>query len=329
MDMSLSQEQVQLVDAVRRTVERCAAASPLAVRGLDRPVLSALEVGGLLDVVAGGGSLLDAVLVVDAAARAAVCVPVAARVLVAPGLLGGTGSDVVGLADRPSGGLVRFGAEADEVLLVDGERARRVAASDLSTQDGDLPRGYPMARLLASGGEDLGPGSGERLLRLWRTGLAAEAGGLMAGAVLLAAGHVKDRRQFGRPIGAYQAVQHRLALAHVATEGVRWLARWAAWHPDSDELAAAAATQAQTAARDVVRHLHQVAGAIGITVEFGLTRYTGKLSVLSVELGGASVSARALAQARWRSGASRRPAPGHRGRGIAPDSLTVTAPVRA
>jgi hypothetical protein len=104
MDMSLSQEQVQLVDAVRSIVDRCAAATPLAVRDLDRPVLRALDDGGLLDVVAGGGNLLDAVLVIDAAARAAACVPSAARALVAPGLLGSAGAGgVVALADRPAG----------------------------------------------------------------------------------------------------------------------------------------------------------------------------------------------------------------------------------
>ena len=322
MELSLAREQVALVEAVRKTVERCVDRTPLSLRALDRVVYDELGAGGLLDVLAAGGSQLDAVLVVDAVGRAGVCAPVAARVLVAPVLLGSSAPEgIVALADRPAAALVRFGGEADEILLLDGATARRLPAAQAEVTDADLPQGYPVARVtspVGADGIDLGPDSGAQMRRLWQVGLAAEAGGLMAGAVLLAARHVKERHQFGRPIGSYQAVQHRLALAHVAAEGVRWLARWAAWHPDNDELAAAAATHAQVSAREVVRHVHQVAGAIGITQEFGLTRYTGKLTLLASELGGPAASARTLAQARWGAGTVRRPAPGYRGRGQVP-----------
>ncbi|MDT7549260.1 MAG: hypothetical protein QOE84_1654, partial [Actinomycetota bacterium] len=269
MDLALSREQEQLVDAVRRTFDRASADAPSSPRAFDASALAALDAGGLLDVVTGGGSLVDAVLVVEAAGLAGVCAPVAARVVVAPALLQRPVTQRVVALVEGEGSLVRFAPSAELFLVLVGDRARAIDAGDVRLADVDLPRGYPFARMTSvPGGTDLGPGSGARLTRLWRTALAAEAGGLMTGAVLTAAAHVRDRRQFGRPIGSYQAVQHRLALAHVAAEGSRWLARWAAWHPDNDEHAAAAAAHAQAGAREVVRHVHQVCGAIGITDEF-------------------------------------------------------------
>jgi hypothetical protein len=95
--------------------------------------------------------------------------------------------------------------------------------------------------------------------------------GAMAGAVQLACNYAKERRQYGQPIGAFQAVQHLLADAHVATEGARSVTRHAAWSVDAlgadDALAAASLAKAYCAraARAACETSIQVHGGIGNT----------------------------------------------------------------
>jgi hypothetical protein len=104
----------------------------------------------------------------------------------------------------------------------------------------------------------------------------------------------------------------------VLADGASWLARRAAWDVDDELAATLAATFTADALREVVPHVQQVCGAIGLTDELGLTRVTGKMLVLSTELGGATAHARDHARARFLTGRARRPAPGYRGRGVRP-----------
>jgi alkylation response protein AidB-like acyl-CoA dehydrogenase len=114
-------------------------------------------------------------------------------------------------------------------------------------------------------------------LEAWTAlGLAATSAdlvGVMAGAVALATEYAKERNQYDRAIGSFQAVQHLLADALVATEGSRSIAVHAAWAVDAlspaEALAAAAAAKAycSRAARDVCEIAIQVHGGIGNTWE--------------------------------------------------------------
>lgn len=111
----------------------------------------------------------------------------------------------------------------------------------------------------------------------WRAlGLAvacADLVGTMTGAVALAVSYAKERRQYGRPVGAFQAVQHLLADAHVLTEGARSAALHAAWAvdalPPGEALVACAVAKAYAgrAARTVCETAIQVHGGIGNTWE--------------------------------------------------------------
>lgn len=102
---------------------------------------------------------------------------------------------------------------------------------------------------------------------------AADLVGTMRGAVDLACGYAKDRKQYGAPIGSFQAVQHLLADAFVAVEGSRSVALHAAWAVDAldpaDALAAASHAKAYAgrAARTVCETAIQVHGGIGNTWE--------------------------------------------------------------
>jgi hypothetical protein len=111
----------------------------------------------------------------------------------------------------------------------------------------------------------------------WRSlGLAvtsADLVGVMRGALDLTTDYARARRQYGAAIGSFQAVQHLLADAFVATEGSRSIALHAAWAvdalPPSEALAAASAAKAYCAraARTVCETAIQVHGGIGNTWE--------------------------------------------------------------
>jgi len=108
--------------------------------------------------------------------------------------------------------------------------------------------------------------------------LALEAAGIAQRALELAVEHARTREQFGRPIGAYQAVSHPLANTYVESELARSLAYWAAWClAEDDEEAPVAAAAAKSFAGDTAvaacERAIQVLGGIGFTWEHPLHTY--------------------------------------------------------
>jgi alkylation response protein AidB-like acyl-CoA dehydrogenase len=105
--------------------------------------------------------------------------------------------------------------------------------------------------------------------------LAAESTGVAQRAMEMAVDYAKDRQQFGRPIGAYQAVSHRCAQMLLETENSRSAVYGAAWaadaEPDSLPLAASMAkAYASDAGWRVPDASIQVHGGIGFTWEHDL-----------------------------------------------------------
>ncbi|HEV2755751.1 MAG TPA: acyl-CoA dehydrogenase family protein [Actinomycetota bacterium] len=108
--------------------------------------------------------------------------------------------------------------------------------------------------------------------------LAVEAVGVASTAVDLARAYVSERKQFDKPIGAYQAVAHQVADAYMAVELARSLAYWAAWcvdehDPHAPVAVAAAKAAAGEAAVTACEKAIQVHGGIGFTWEHVLHRY--------------------------------------------------------
>jgi alkylation response protein AidB-like acyl-CoA dehydrogenase len=108
--------------------------------------------------------------------------------------------------------------------------------------------------------------------------LALEAVGIGKKALELAIEHAKEREQFGRKIGVYQAVSHKLADTFVETELASSLAYWAAWCVAEGDDQAPIATQAAKAyAADAAvaacERSIQVHGGIGFTWEHVLHEY--------------------------------------------------------
>jgi len=306
LDFELSDDQRAILEAVEALLaQRAGAARAIALErkgGCDLELEAALADAGFLEVAIGEETgLLEAVLVVEAVTRAAGVVSIGASALVAPGVAGALLPGPVALALQGCREPVRFAPQARTLLLDAGDEARLIplvpGASARAIRSNFM---LPLGRFESlPEGESLGPGSGERLRRFWRLALAAECVGAMRAALDETVAFVKRRRQFGRAIGSFQAVQHRLAECAVLIEGSRWLALEAAAHGAQAEAVALAAAHAGSAANRVFAETHQLSGAMGFTREHDLHVWTMRLQVLRRELGGTTEHRRAAARARW------------------------------
>ncbi len=115
----------------------------------------------------------------------------------------------------------------------------------------------------------------ERLTNRVATASAADAFGASARALEMSVEYAKVRRQFGHPIGSFQAVKHRLADALVDVEGMRSSTYYAAWCvATGDSEAALAASMAKAWCSDASRRVTgaalQVHGGIGFTWDHDL-----------------------------------------------------------
>ena len=120
----------------------------------------------------------------------------------------------------------------------------------------------------------------------------------MRGALENTVQYVKEREQFGQPLGHFQGIQHRLAEDMVMVRACRSLAFRAAFE-DCDRQAALACLYAQDAMRKVIHDCHQFSGAMGLTLEFPLHLWTYRLKVLQGEAGGRAAQARSVSRATW------------------------------
>lgn len=122
-----------------------------------------------------------------------------------------------------------------------------------------------------------------------RRALAAEILGVCEAALELVLAHATARVQFGRSIGSFQAVRHRLAEAYVAMAGARSVLdnAYAVAGSDGDPWAATIAKiRAGQAQAVLMRHAVQVFGAIGLTGESDIHRYVERAAALDALLGG-------------------------------------------
>jgi alkylation response protein AidB-like acyl-CoA dehydrogenase len=307
MDLDLNDTEASVVDSLRVLLQRHAGparAKQLAVVAEPDLVLAdALAESGFLDlfgVEQAGPSAAG--LVIEEVCRAAGTLPIGARTLVAPSVTAGIElPPLVTVAETGTSAPVRFAADADALLLIGENDATLLTRDEWTAEPVASKYGYPMARVLATGaGRGLGPGSADVARRWWQAALAAEIAGTAQAAVDLTTKYLTEREQFGRPIGAFQALQHRLAECAVQVEGVLWLAREAIGLGAPAVLAAGAAVAAAGAARLVTQETHQLTGAMGFTLEYDLHVWSLRLQALRTEGGGIGRHAEALVSVRWR-----------------------------
>ena len=190
------------------------------------------------------------------------------------GVASGEQRGTVGVVKDGRAALVPDAEESDFIILLDGTDATLIERGDAEVEPIaaiDTTRRY--AAVTANGGESLGDVSrGRDLIAL---AVAAELVGISQRVLEMAVEYAKDRKQFDRPIGAYQAVSHACADMLKQVEGSRSLVYYAGWAadaaPDEFSLAASMAkAYASDAGWNVSASALQVHGGIGFTWEHDL-----------------------------------------------------------
>jgi len=306
MDYALTGDEAALVDAVQGIVRDHGEPPPEARQTFayfDAPLQDALTAGGFLDA-ARTMSPLAAALVIMEAAAAPGALEVGASALIAPHLFDGE--------DAPPGPYALLSADAigkahrnlliaNTALIEDGEDVLVLSVDRASIDAVESIYAYPYARFLQP--PDLRAarrltGAAGPMLQWRRVALAGEMAGAAARAVTFTIDYVKTRHVFGKPVGAFQSVQHRLAQCHQAALAMRYLTLKAAWEGDAYH-AALAACFAQQKVNKIVFDLHQFNGAMGVTSAHLLHFWTYRLRALQAEAGGVYGSARDVAHALW------------------------------
>ncbi len=262
-----------------------------------------LEENGFFDVARQDDmGAVEAALLIETIAQLPFTVEVGASALVAPMVLPGQVLPrPIALARAPFTGPVRYLTTAKTALIDTGNDVRLIDLTGANIEPVKTPFAYPYGRLTEG---DIAKakvlkGVSPALLRQWwQVSLAVEIYGVAKAAVDLTVQYVKDRRQFNRPIGQFQSVQHRLAECTMLVHGTRILARRAAWSGKASD-AAEAAAYAQEAATRIHYDTHQFHGAMGITAEYPLHLWSFRLKALQGELGGQFEQAKAAAVAHW------------------------------
>lgn len=308
MDFELNEDQQAILEAVSRLLEQCAgparAIKLINEQAYDHELDQALFEAGFTGILNDVGPL-EAALVVEAIARHAGICSAAAQLLVAPVLNHNETIDSpIALATQQTlQAPIRYGSQARHLIVLADNHAQLVTLKDGDMAPVKSNFGYPMGKLQRPvSGKSFSRETTEALKRWWRLSLAIEAVGTMDAALKHTVDYVKQRRQFGRAIGSFQAIQHRLSICAIHVEASRWLAREAAYHSAQAEAVANAAAFALSAADLLFTETHQMSGAIGFTREFDLHVWSMRLHTLRQELGGVSAHRRAVVDARWMKG---------------------------
>ncbi|MBW6525279.1 acyl-CoA dehydrogenase [Sphingomonas sp. RHCKR7] len=183
------------------------------------------------------------------------------------------------------------GLDATPERLADSSVAARLTLEDV-TVDADAVLGEV----------DAGRAVLDRALRAGRTGAAAELVGVGAGAMDMTIAYLKQRKQFGVPIGSFQALQHRAAHLYSEMEVARAALLKAqqlldAGSDAADEAVSVAKAMTGLATTLSVQESVQMHGGIGMTDEYDVGFYMKRARVLAEMFGDAHYHAERLARA--------------------------------
>ena len=330
MKFSFTNDQHEFATGLRTLLEREFTASDLRVvwesgTGNDAALWKRLAEMGVLSMMLPtadgglGGDFVDSVLLVEELGRAGVPGPVLETMTVGALALRGT-QWAAGIADGSvavTAALMgeRYVPHASScvvLLIADGNAVRAIENPELSQSAIEGIDGGRRLSALAGTGAGDGSGTGTRgvVLAADRDHLV-DAGALAASAYLLglssrmlaiAGDYARDRRQFGQPIGSFQAVKHLMADALLKVEFARPAVYRAAWsHANGVETVgrdvSMAKALASDAAQKAARSALQVHGAIGYTWECDLQLFMKKAWALIPAWGSASYHRRRVADA--------------------------------
>jgi alkylation response protein AidB-like acyl-CoA dehydrogenase len=212
-----------------------------------------------------------------------------------PGIASGEGRAAAGTLREGVAALVPDAAGASVLVLLDGDYGWAVEPSDCDVEPVaaiDQTRRYARVTPREGAGEPLGENVGAAFDRI-ATLTAAEIVGVAQRTMEMAVEYARDRQQFGRPIGAYQAVAHRCADMLKEVESSRSTTYWAAWAAESEPetlpmAAAMAKSMASDAGWNVTSSALQVLGGIGFTWEHDLQFFLKRAKVDGALFGSAT-----------------------------------------
>lgn len=329
MDFTFTEEQERLRAGVRRLFDErarprdCYGGKP----GIDGGLWSALAEMGVAGLGIDAGDLIDQVAVAEEIGRALAPIPFLSTTVVAGPLLGPTkyrdpitSGELVAVAalddpttrvarthesgwrltgrasfviDGPAAHLILMGAPTSRGtgIFAIARDSHGVTITDLPALD--RTRGLADVELDGAPAELLCEDDGDALAAArarGEVGIAAEAVGVAARALEMAAEYAKVRRQFGTPIGTFQAVKHRLADMLVAVENARSAVAFGAFAlagtwPDAPVAVAMAISTATESAVHVAGDALQIFGGIGCTWEHDIHLYLRRAKSAELLLG--------------------------------------------
>ncbi|MGQ0560093.1 MAG: acyl-CoA dehydrogenase family protein [Sphingosinicella sp.] len=221
----------------------------------------------------------------------------------------GASADVILVAARAEEGLTLFAVEKGAAgLEVEGVRLADASIGARMTFDGVEVDADAVVGEVGDGEKVL-----SRVLAAGRTGAAAELVGLGSGAMAMTVDYLKQRKQFGRLVGEFQALQHRAAhlyseleIARAATMKAQQLlddpgsgsGAGIGVTPEAEAMVAAAKAKAGRAAALAASEGVQMHGGIGMTDEHDIGLYMKRERVLNELFGDPAFHADRLAQMR-------------------------------
>lgn len=209
---------------------------------------------------------------------------VAARSAGAPGEKEGVSLFIV---DAKANGLTR-----ERVSMVDNRNSARLSFEGVEVTGEDV-----------LGEVDQGYGALEGILSAGRAGLAAEMSGASQAAFGMTLDYLKERKQFGKTIGAFQALQHRAADLYTEVELMRAISFKALQELDNNfdgagMICAIAKAKTGQVAKLVSQEGVQMHGGIGMTDEYDLGFYMKRIRVAQELLGDTAFHSDAIAKLR-------------------------------
>lgn len=301
-----------LEDTVTRFAQANAAPAGMAPTAPDLwPMLAEMGLIGLsLSPESGGAGFgaTGALIAARALGRQAVPAGLAIDAVLVPALLDAAGATE--LRDEAIAGTTRFachgalltgaggtdlafGPEApDFVLLATADDLTLAAASECIATNQRMIDGRPLYRLKpCATGRKLPPVAREAVLSLSIVAAAGEALGAVEALCALTLDHLATRRQFGKPLGAFQALQFRMVDVDIAREELRALATAAARALDANAPRAAlqahaAWIQAVWTGRQAAAEAIQMFGGMGMTADCAIAPLVKRLTIAELMFGG-------------------------------------------
>jgi hypothetical protein len=292
MDFQLTEDQEALVAALQSML-RDHSDVPQSERFSyaihSETIQSLLQDNGFLDAARDIGPL-EAALVVLESARQALFIETGATALVAPMALPGEHlAGPIALGRKETLHKAQRNLPIARTMLVDlGEDVAIVPLAAEAIEPVTSIYGFPYGRFRTPPAIQSArtiKGAGPAMRQWWRVALTLEIAGAAEAAIAFTLDYVKERHVFGRPVGSFQAVQHRLVQCHAYAVATRYLALRAAWSQDPAH-ADFAACHAQQGVQKLMFDLHQFHGGMGVTTEHMLHLWTYRVRALQAEAGG-------------------------------------------